>query len=281
MRMMVSLHENGVLGNIDTVGEIGPGDSLATGLAMLLSGANRYIGLDVVPTAHNFDNDELLDEMVKLFKQREPIPDATEQPKSRPYLFSYVFPSHILTDEKLSRLLSDERIGNIRQAMHDLQEGRKGETSNPIHMEYLVPWDKEALIEAHEQTADLIISNAVMEHVDEVPVAYQHAYRLLKPQGVIASVIDYKCHGTAGLWNGHWAYTDLAWKIVRGRCSYFINRWSHSMHVDELRKLFAEVREVRYIRENALEKKDITPRFASLPATDFETGEGFIIAVKK
>lgn len=281
MRTLSMLHEHGALGRIDTVGEIGPGDSIATGIAMLLSGANRYVGLDIVPTAHNFNNEEILDEMIELFKRREPIPDNAEYPKSRPYLSSYAFPADILTDEKLAVLLSDERIGHIRQAVRDMQEGKEADPQNPIRIEYLVPWTDEEVIRGYEQTIDLIISSAAMEHVDDVPLAYASAARLLAPGGIIVSTIDYKGHDTSGSWNGHWAYGDSSWKIVRGKSSYLINRWSHSMHLEELRKLFIIVKDVRFLRGNPLAPEDVAPRFRALPAVDFETGEGFIIARKK
>jgi len=281
MRTLSMLHEHGALGRIETVGEIGPGDSIATGIAMLLSGANRYIGLDIVPTAHNFNNEEILDEMIELFKGREPIPDNAEYPKSRPYLSSYAFPSPILTEEKLAELLSDERIGHIRQAIRTMQSGKGADPQNPIRIEYLVPWTDAEVIRDCEQTIDLIISSAAMEHVDDVPLAYASAARLLAPEGIIVSTIDYKGHDSAGLWNGHWAYGDASWRLVRGKTSYFINRWSHSMHLEELRKLFTVVKDVRFLRENQLAPEDIALRFRALPATDFETSEGFIIARKK
>jgi SAM-dependent methyltransferase len=275
---MVSLYECGAFESFETVGEIGSGDSMATGLATLLSGANRYVGLDIVPTAHNFDNKEIFDELVDMFRRKEPIPDEVEQPKQRPHLSSYAFPSHILTDEKLAILLSEERIRRIRAAVDDAQKKVPSGVSSII--EYEVPWDTFAAIRRHESAFDLVFSSAVLEHVEDVSRTYACAARILKKGGIFVSVIDYKAHDTAGPWNGHWTYSDVVWRIIRGRCAYLINRWTHSMHLRELAKHFVIVREIPYYRDSELALSDISSRFAGLPAVDFKTCEGFIVARK-
>src|SRR6266511_3145040 len=57
------------------VGELGPGDSIGTGLAALLSGAEHYIGLDMLPFSAKADLESTFDELVRLYSTREPIPD--------------------------------------------------------------------------------------------------------------------------------------------------------------------------------------------------------------
>jgi hypothetical protein len=48
LRHLCMLHAHGLPMTFETVVEFGPGDSLGTGLAALLSGADRYITLDAV-----------------------------------------------------------------------------------------------------------------------------------------------------------------------------------------------------------------------------------------
>src|SRR5439155_15929655 len=57
------------------VGELGPGDSVGIGLAALLSGAARYVGLDIVPFSVKADLTTIFEQLVEMFLRREPIPD--------------------------------------------------------------------------------------------------------------------------------------------------------------------------------------------------------------
>ncbi len=282
MRMLVTMQREKVLNihTVHTIGEIGPGDSLATGLAALLSGADTYIGLDLVPTAHNFDNLALLEEIIRLFQTRAAIPDAAEHPKLRPYLSSYAFPSDILTDEHLAQTLAPERLENIRKAITAFEKGTV-DTDAPIKILLSTPWDTEERVKTHAESIDLIITNAAMEHVENVPHTYACAARILNKGGIIASTIDYKYHDTAGVWNGHWTYSPLMWKIVRGKCVYFINRWTHAMHIAELEKEFNILIQLPFTKASVLTSGDIAEPFSHYPLKDFEVSEGFIAAQKK
>src|SRR4030042_6479377 len=71
------------------VAELGPGDSLGIGLAALLSGAQKYYAFDVVEYADTAVNLDILDELIELFTNREPIPDQNEFPLLQPKLKSY------------------------------------------------------------------------------------------------------------------------------------------------------------------------------------------------
>src|SRR5438128_1658269 len=61
MRHLVLLSESGQLKPISTLLELGPGDSIGTGIAALLSGVDRYIGIDVNRYATIERNLEVLD----------------------------------------------------------------------------------------------------------------------------------------------------------------------------------------------------------------------------
>jgi len=47
------------------IGELGPGDSVGIGMAALLSGARRYVGLDVVPYAITADIEKMIRELAQ------------------------------------------------------------------------------------------------------------------------------------------------------------------------------------------------------------------------
>jgi hypothetical protein len=282
MRMMVTMHDAGVLDmkTVKTVGEIGPGDSLTTGLSALLSGADTYIALDIVPTAGNFNNLELFEELVSLFKNKAAIPDAVEQPKQRPYLPSYAFPSHILSDADLERLLAPERLEHIRNAIRTFTEKRI-DPKNPIQILLAAPWHDAAQLETYKNSIDLIVTNAAMEHVADVSMTYADAAKLLKKGGLISSAIDYKCHDTAGLWNGHWTYSQPIWKLVCGTTTYLINRWTHAMHKKELEKAYTLLIDIPYTKPNLLAPTDIAAPFTSFPFSDFDVSEGYLVTAKK
>ena len=58
----------------------------------------------------------------------------------------------------------------------------------------------------------------------------------LKPSGYISNQVDFKCHGTAPEWNGHWRYSDWMWRLVRGRRAYLLNRAPISAHLALLKE---------------------------------------------
>ena len=79
-----------------SIGELGPGDSIGIGLAAMLSGASRYVGLDVVPYAAKAHLAALVDEIAQLYAARAPVPDDTEFARVRPRLSHYAFPDHLV-----------------------------------------------------------------------------------------------------------------------------------------------------------------------------------------
>jgi hypothetical protein len=149
------------------VAELGPGASLGVGLAALLSGAKRYSALDVVPHADLSRNVELLHDLVRLFERREPIPAAEEFPYSHPRLDSYAFPSHILDDDLLGQTLHPTRV----KALEETIEAEDGARTREALVSYHVPWSDPSVIEPH--SLDMLWSQVVMEHVDDVQGAYE------------------------------------------------------------------------------------------------------------
>ncbi len=282
MRTLVSLREHHIVGPFERVGEIGPGDTLGVGLCALLSGSKQYFALDIVPTitSSEYSNLEMLEELIVLFQKREPLPDETMFPKNMPTLASYVFPSDILSEEVLAETLNPERLDDIRRLVKKFTAGEHAE-ENGLLIKYLVPWTREDVLAANTGRLDLLVSFAAMEHVDNVEEIYQAQQRLLSTGGIIAHAIDYKCHHTAGLWNGHWTYSELMWKVVRGRCVYLINRWPHSWHWREIKKHFDFCYEIVRTGENFLSRADLAKRFTDITDTDLVTRVAFLVARKR
>jgi SAM-dependent methyltransferase len=254
---------------VGSVAELGPGDSLGVGMAALLSGAQRYLALDALPHARTDRNLRVFDELVELFRARAPIPDDNEFPDVNPKLADYSFPDEILTDEVLASALAPPRLEQLRRNVHDLA----GSVS------YRPTWYREQV--AADEAVDLVVSQAVLEHVDALEDTYGAMFRWLRPGGVMSHQIDFKCHATADRWNGHLAYSDLSWQLMRGKLPYFINRRSPTDHFAAATSAgFSSVSLVRVLREDGLPVTQFAPRFRGMSDLDARSAGGFLQAVR-
>jgi len=252
------------------VAELGPGDSIGIGLAALLSGAEKYFALDLIRYSRLDKNLEIFDELVSLFQNRSPIPDESEFPFLYPKLDCYDFPTQLLDERRLRGSLGAERVAAIRAS---IQRADHEESM----ISYKAPWDAPGVID--DEAVDFIYSQAVLEHVDALERAYAAMRKWLKPNGVMTHQIDFKCHGKANTWNGHWTYTDLAWKIVVGRRPYLLNRQPHSAHVGLLERSGFEILRDTVFRLNSdLRREELAPKFRALSADDLTASGAFIVA---
>lgn len=260
-----------------TVAELGPGDSIGVGLAALLSGAERYYAFDRLPYARDpRRNLAILEQLIALFQQRSPIPDEHEFPKAKPTPPSYVFPSSCLTEAHLAAALAPARLDAIRRAVSNPDAGGAA----GIAVCYYAPWSA-----ADGQAAgsvDALVSQAVLEHVDALDETYAAFAAWLKPGGWMSHQIDFKSHGTATEWNGHWRYSDAIWRLVRGRRAWLINRAPYSTHLTLLAQHhFRLVYAQPFTLPNTLRREQLSERFRALPESDLTTAGAFILAVKE
>ena len=252
------------------VAELGPGDSIGIGVAALLSGAAKYYALDLVRYSDLRRTREIFDELVQLFREREPVPGGGEFPALKPVLESNDFPHHILDDAAMHASLSPDRIAAIRTAID-----RAGES--PTMIVYQAPWNDPAVIEPG--SADLIFSQAVLEHVDDLDGVYAAMRRWLTPAGLMSHQIDFQCHRKADTWNGHWTYSDFAWKVVVGRRAYLLNRAPYSRHLAILKKCGFDIVMNRPVHSaSVLKRRELAARFRDLSENDLTTSGAYILA---
>ena len=276
MRHLVMAARNGLPTRPETVAELGPGDSMGIGIAALLSGSDHYCAFDVVEYAAASKNIGIFHKLVELFRRRAPIPDRDELPEVKPYLDSYTFPEHVLDEERLDAALRPERLKAIEEALRILGPDPTGTVS----VRYVVPWDNPEII--REGSIDMIFSQAVLEHVDDLEECYRAMHRWLRPDGAMSHTIDFKCHGTARKWDGHRACSDFFWKIMRGRKPYLINRRPHSEHLELMKKLDFEIAcDLPIRRQPSVPREALAPAFKNLSEDDRTTSGAFIQAVKK
>lgn len=275
LRHLVMAYKNGFSTQMNAVAEFGPGDSLGTGLAALLSGASKYYACDIIKYADPKKNLEIFDELVELFKKHCDIPDESEFPRVNPRLNSYEFPVHILTDERLHEALKHDRITSIKKAL--LNMGNSNEKSAQIS--YVVPWNNSVNI---KESIDMLFSQSVLEYIDNLQEIFAVFCRLLKPGGIMSHQIDYTSQGITREWNGHWAIPDFIWKIIKGKRLYLINRQTHSTYINILKKYgFEVVCEIKIKDITGIQRSQLTSRFKDISDDDLVTRGAFIQAVKK
>lgn len=266
------------LGTVDSklpcvVAELGPGDSLGIGLAALLSGCKKLYAFDIVKYWDSERNLIIFDELVELFKNRADIPNQSEYPLVEPVLDDYNFPSDLLSENWLKDTLLENRIKLIRKEITDVQN------PNNNFIQVQIPWHDAEVLE--KNSVDFIYSQAVLQHVEDLENTYAAMNQWLKPSGKMSHTIDFKSMGTTKSWNGHWTYTELEWKIVKGGKSFLINRHPFSYHVDLhhkngfiiLRQLFAK-------SKNNLAKNKLSKKFSILTDDDLSTSGMYILSQK-
>jgi len=268
LRHLVSLERYGFkIGNA-RVGELGPGDSIGIGLAALLSGAAQYIGLDIVPFSAKANLEKIFNELVELYSRSDSIPDNDEFPRLRPRLDSYVFPRHLIDLSNFSA-----RAETIRK---ELRTGVKGSEV----VTYQAPWTSPNDIAFG--SLDLIFSQAVLEHVDNLDETYQAMLAWLKPGGYASHVIDFSAHHLSPFWNGHWAYSDLQWRLVRGRREFLLNREPLSSHIACAKSGGFAILALDLLRgDNGLKKQELSQRFQVIDHDDVQTRGAMLILQKR
>jgi len=234
LRHLIKLHESGLPTEFGVVAELGPGKSLGLGICALLSGATTYYALDLVRYCGAPDVD-MLWKISKLFRGRKSIPDDREFPDLQPKLRSYEFPSRILSETRLGGALKEERLQAIAAAIMDT--GGRPEPHAVI--QYFAPWNDAGIIK--DETVDLLCSQFVLEHVDDLSETYRAMQRWLAPGGIMSHCVDFKSHAMTRDWNGHWACSDRLWNLMRGKRPYMLNREPHSSHVKLIRQSGFEI----------------------------------------
>jgi SAM-dependent methyltransferase len=254
------------------VAELGPGSSLGTGLAVLLSGAERYAAIDVVRHASVATTAPLLESMVELFRERAPCP-AKGFPDYSDVLDARLFPSQILTDERLTRSLDAARLAELADAVRRLD----AKEQHP-RLRYGTSTTGD-VVRAGE--ADVLFSHVVLCMVEDQEAFYQCCARWLKPGGWMSHQIDFTSHGITNEWNGHLQYTDAVWRIIVGQRPFFANRARLSRHLALLDKYGFEVVSVqRRAGTDGIERSQLAPRWRDMSEDDFTCAHAFIVARK-
>jgi hypothetical protein len=250
--------------------ELGPGASVGTGIAALLSGAERYIGIDAVAYATPQASRAVHQQLVALFERRAPRPTAGF-PSFDEYLDKRLFPAHILDEQRLGRSLAPARLARVAEAVAALA------SPHPDAALRYVTWSQAPAIAAG--SVDLVFSHVVMNQIDDLEGVYARCARWLRTGGWMSHQIDFTSLDTTPEWNGHRRYGELAWKLIAGRRAYFVNRAVCSTHLDIMRRAgFELVHVIRGARQGGLTRAQLAPRWRACSDEDLSTQTAFVVA---
>lgn len=265
LRHITYLRMVGVTSVPRVVAELGPGSSMGTGFAALVAGAEKYYALDLVDHSNTELNLQIFDRIVALFESRTPIPHRNEHAVTYPELEDYAFPDFLAIDQGAQ---FRERIAAIREDIR-LKTGK--------HFVVAAPWAQSEVMK--RGSIDWLFSHSVMEHVDDVPRAYEAMGLWLKPSGYATHLIDFWAHDLTREWNGHWAIGKRVWRLLRGRRPYLLNRDWCAVH----RRLaeehgFTSRLERRSLRYDGLPRDRFVPPFRQMSEEDSQTRMLFFVS---
>lgn len=255
------------------VAELGPGDSLGTSLAALLSGVDKVVVLDVVKYWDEEKNMVIFEELIKLFKDKKDIPGKEVFPRLRPKINNYYFPSDIITDIILKKSLAKNRLNQIRKELADVE--------NPKNKYILcqIPWDNDELV--RKNSVDFVFSQAVMEYVEDLGKTYKVIKKWLKPGALMSHTIDFKSDRITKNWNGHWTFSKFQWKIIKGSKKVIINRAPLTKHIELIKKCNFEICQIENVKAiNTLKRSNFSDEFRLLEEIDLCTSGTYILARK-
>lgn len=225
-----------------TAVELGPGNSLAQAVLWSLLGADRVLAVDVRRYATPDSAPEVyrgvLDNLPERIEEGK-LPDPLG-PEGRSVRAAQLFPDGAFTFPSLGDRIDYRITDGDRLPLPD-------------------------------DSADLIYSISVLEHVRDPAFAYSEMYRVLQPGGLCSHIIDLRDHHHAEPLD-FLRYSDALWRRMAGRSAGWTNRLRASDHLRAIEAARLEIAsyEPRTI-ETAPTAESLDRRFRSKDATDLRT----------
>ena len=274
IRHLAKLHETAGCGVPEVIAELGPGDTLGTGVAALLSGATRYIGIDMLPFARTGPTMEVANGLEPLFAIRRPC-QGEGVPEFRHLLDANGFLSCVLTDDLLSRTLHPSRVMAI---LEDVSAVVRGVVPKNGFVTYVAPFTEEAIPPA---SVDFLLSHAVLEHVPDLGAIMRMAYKWLKPGALMSHQFDLRSHGITRAWDGHRAFGKRAWSLAVGARPFLINRLSFADIINTIEcSGFRILLALRHYCEPTLSRSQLAEVWRQQSDEELSSDGGFIQAQK-
>lgn len=277
LRHLIYAHMAGLNARPETVVELGPGRSLGVGVAALVSGSGRLHAVEPYDQPSIAANLAIFDELVGMFRRREPaIPYSVSGRHLSPAPCE--FPYHILDEARLGKALEKSRLNAIRDSI------RRGDGRILYHSASACDI---ALL--NESSVDMVFSHHTLEHIEDLASLFHAIAFWLKPGGHTAHIINFDSHHGAKTWDGHWAWSELHWKLLRGRPIVLptergrnwesINRRPLSAYVAEMAQHGLETRHVEpETAEPGLPRRKMARKFRGMSEADRTTRTVFVLA---
>jgi len=255
-------HAAGLRWPVHTVIEIGVGTSLGVGLMCLLTGCDRYIGLDAVEHADVSSQRPLLDELRSMIIERLPALNDNGQ-------VAFEFPRYAIPDHAIESNLYRSVLGDSR-------------------IVYEAPYSKDSA-DRYAEMADFLFSTATLEHVADMASGYHMFHRMLKWGAMMSHSIDFKSHGFGKpyngkwLWNSHWLMKKDEWTRLTAGKAYSINRLACSEHLRLMLESKFELKliEKRFLAvDSELKWPELSPEFQYMTEEDLRCSGVHVIAIK-
>lgn len=257
----------------EIIAELGPGDTIGVGVAALLSGASRYVGIDARRFLNANATLAIAEELVGLFRARNPFPTQGWS-EIRHLLDAESFPSALLPASGNATLLSDDRANTISA---DLRSALAGRPSNMIA--YRAPFSDPSVVD--DNSVDLLISQSVLEHVVDLRQTLASVFRWLKPGAITSHQFDLTSHDIVSGWDEHRRFSDPAWKLVVGRRPFMINRMAYSTVIATFEECgFRVVRADRMQMAPTVPRNNLAQMWRGASDDDLSTYGGYVIAQK-
>lgn len=215
------LESKNIKADFEVVGELGTAGSFGMGLCALLTGSKMYYALEIEDLFSVDRNLELLEELLTLFRLKSNLSAKYKQLNIPISDFSY--PAHLIIP-----LYEDD--GYVQSLRDDIINFAKGK-SKRIHL--VLNW-----MNRDADMVDLVISRAVMEHVEYPSKVYSKLNCLIRNNGLMMHDIDLHSHGITKHPIGHLYIPKWMWKLIFGKRIYYLNRYTYKDHMDSVGKCF-------------------------------------------
>lgn len=227
LSMLRQFEENGIQHKLDAVGEIGTGGSLGVGICALLTGSQRFYGLELDQSFDKNLNLKILDDLVLLFRNNSRISDKFRQLNIK--VNSLDFPNNLVEPEYLNSDL-------IAEIQNDIESGFIAKKRISI----IKNWESQRSL-----NLDFIFSRAVMEHVANPDTVYNAATKHLSFGSFMFHDIEFHSHGLTKKIDGHYDLHPLLWKIIVGKRPFFLNSWKLHDHLSAIKRIGFKIKEVK------------------------------------
>jgi hypothetical protein len=238
-------------------------------MAAVLAGAAHYDGLDEFNHLKQELQPGIFDQLAELFRNHASIPCDGWNARLFPFVSDYGFPTACFSAGLLEGALHQSRIARLRQDLTSAAPEciRAQIARGIIHSARF------------DAKADLVVSESVLEAVDDLDGTNQALRDWTRPGGYAVHLIDYGSHGVCRHWNGHWALSDLTWALLCGKRNYLLNRRTHSQQLEAMRRHgFDIVLDKRLQRVDGLVREDFWGEFCGMSVDDANTHLAFVVS---